>query len=95
MLDSLKSWTSPPALTDGLFPKRLPAKIFHGGVTHVETRDLRQLQDAKKLAVTNLYRNIYKDKDKVKHRVGKCHGYDGYIRVKKMGSWGKKFRRPK
>ena len=66
MLDSLKSWTSPPALTDGLFPKRLPAKIFHGGVTHVETRDLRQLQDAKKLAVTNLYRNIYKDKDKVK-----------------------------
>ena len=28
-------------------------------------------------------------------RVGKCHGYDGYIRVKKLGSWGKKFGRPK
>ena len=65
MLDSLKSWTSLPALTDGLFPKRLPGKIFHGGVTHAETRDLRQLPDAKKLAVTN--RNIHKeDKDKVK-----------------------------
>ena len=29
------------------------------------------------------------------HRVGKCHGYDGYIRIKKLGSWGKKFGRPK
>ena len=28
-------------------------------------------------------------------RVGKCHGYDGYIRVKKLASWGKKFGRPK
>ena len=28
-------------------------------------------------------------------RVGKCHGYDGYIRVKKFGSWGKKFGRSK
>ena len=28
-------------------------------------------------------------------RVGKCHGYDGYIRVKKLPSWGKKFGRPK
>ena len=26
-------------------------------------------------------------------RVGKCHGYDGYIRVKKLASWGKKFGR--
>ena len=32
---------------------------------------------------------------KVGGRVGKCHGYDGYIRVKKLGSWGKKFGRPK
>ena len=31
----------------------------------------------------------------VKVRDGKCHGYDGYIRVKKLGSWGKKFGRPK
>ena len=31
----------------------------------------------------------------VKVRVGKCHGYDGYIRVKKLGSWGKKFGMPK
>ena len=23
-------------------------------------------------------------------RVGKCHGYDGYIRVKKLASWSKK-----
>ena len=29
------------------------------------------------------------------NRVGKCHGYDGYIRVKKLASWGKKFGRPK
>ena len=29
------------------------------------------------------------------HRVGKCHGYDGYIRVKRLASWGKKFGRPK
>ena len=28
-------------------------------------------------------------------RVGKCHGYDGYIRVKKLANWGKKFGRPK
>ena len=28
-------------------------------------------------------------------RFGKCHGYDGYIRVKKLASWGKKFGRPK
>ena len=28
-------------------------------------------------------------------RVGKCHGYDGYIRVKKLATWGKKFERPK
>ena len=28
-------------------------------------------------------------------RVGKCHGYGGYIRVKKLASWGKKFGRPK
>ena len=28
-------------------------------------------------------------------RAGKCHGYDGYIRVKELGSWGKKFGRPK
>ena len=28
-------------------------------------------------------------------RVGKCHGYDRYIRVKKLGSWGKMFGRPK
>ena len=28
-------------------------------------------------------------------RVGKCHGYDGYIRVNKLDSWGKKFWRPK
>ena len=28
-------------------------------------------------------------------RDGKCHGYDGYIRVKKLASWGKKFGRPK
>ena len=28
-------------------------------------------------------------------RVGKCHGYDGYIPVKKLASWGKKFGRPK
>ena len=28
-------------------------------------------------------------------RVGKCHGYDGYIRVKKLASLGKKFGRPK
>ena len=28
-------------------------------------------------------------------RVAKCHGYDGYIRVKELGSWGKKFGRPK
>ena len=28
-------------------------------------------------------------------RVGKCHGYDGYIRVKKLASWGKKFGRLK
>ena len=26
-----------------------------------------------------------------KNRVAKCHGYDGYIRVKKLASWGKKF----
>ena len=26
-------------------------------------------------------------------RVAKCHGYDGYIRVKVFGSWGKKFGR--
>ena len=24
-------------------------------------------------------------------KVGKCHGYDGYIRVKKLASWGKNF----
>ena len=30
-----------------------------------------------------------------KNRVGKCQGYDGYIRVKKLASWGKKFGRPK
>ena len=35
------------------------------------------------------------EKIKVSDRVGKCHGYDGYIRVKKLGSWGKKFGRPK
>ena len=28
-------------------------------------------------------------------RVGKCHGYDGYIRVKKLASWGKKVGRLK
>ena len=28
-------------------------------------------------------------------RVGKCHGYDGYIRVKKLASLGKKFGTPK
>ena len=28
-------------------------------------------------------------------RVAKCHGYDGYIRVKELASWGKKFRRAK
>ena len=28
-------------------------------------------------------------------RVAKCHGFDGYIRVKKLASWGKKFGRPK
>ena len=33
--------------------------------------------------------------DEGKGRVGKCHGYDGYIRVKKLASWGKKFGRPK
>ena len=85
MLDSLKSWTSLPALTDGLFPKRLPGKIFHGGVTHVETRDLRQLPDAKKLAVTNLYRNIHKDKDKVKHQAGpKCIQLEVWIGLVRM-----------
>ena len=26
-------------------------------------------------------------------RVAKCHGYGGYIRVKKLGGWGKKFGR--
>ena len=26
-------------------------------------------------------------------RVGKCHGYGGYIRVKKLEGWGKKFGR--
>ena len=26
---------------------------------------------------------------------GKCHGYDRYIREKKLASWGKKFGRPK
>ena len=24
-------------------------------------------------------------------RVAKCHGYDGFIRVKKLASWSKKF----
>ena len=33
--------------------------------------------------------------NRLKSRVGKCHGYDGYIRVKKLGSWGKNFGRPK
>ena len=33
--------------------------------------------------------------DEGKGRVGKCHGYDGYIRVKKLASWGKKFGRLK
>ena len=28
-------------------------------------------------------------------RVAKCHGYDGFIRVKKLASWSKKFGRPK
>ena len=28
-------------------------------------------------------------------RAGKCHGSDGYIRVKKLASWGKKFGRLK
>ena len=78
MLDSLKSWTSLPALTDGLFPKRLPGKIFHAG-------DLRQLPDAKKLAVTNLYRNIHKDKDKVKHQAGpKCIQLEVWIGLVRM-----------
>ena len=27
-------------------------------------------------------------------RVAKCHGYDGYIRVKILEGWGKKCRRP-
>ena len=35
------------------------------------------------------------ENNKIKVRVGKCHGYDGYIRVKKLASWGKKFGRPK
>ena len=26
-------------------------------------------------------------------RVAKCHGYDGYIRVKIFRGWGKKFER--
>ena len=26
-------------------------------------------------------------------RVAKCHGYGGYIRVKKLEGWGKKFGR--
>ena len=30
-----------------------------------------------------------------KTRVGKCHGYDGYIRVKKLASSGKKFGKTK
>ena len=25
------------------------------------------------------------------HRVAKCHGYDGYIRVKILAGWGKSF----
>ena len=28
-------------------------------------------------------------------RVAKCHGYDGYIRVKELASWGKKLGRNK
>ena len=35
------------------------------------------------------------EENEVMVRVGKCHGYDGYIRVKKLASWGKKFGRPK
>ena len=27
----------------------------------------------------------------MKSRVAKCHGYDGYIRVKIFAVWGKKF----
>ena len=33
--------------------------------------------------------------DSLEHRVGKCHGYDGYIRVKRMASSDKKFGRTK
>ena len=29
----------------------------------------------------------------VSNRVAKCHGYGGYIRVKKLEVWGKKFER--
>ena len=32
---------------------------------------------------------------KGKIRVAKCHGYDGYIRAKKLASWGNKFGRTK
>ena len=31
----------------------------------------------------------------IKHRVAKCHGYDGYTRVKKLASWGKNIGRVK
>ena len=31
----------------------------------------------------------------VTFRVAKCHGYDGYIRVKELANWGKKLGRNK
>ena len=51
----------------------------------------RQIKVTKK---TKTDQNDRNDKDRYT-RVGKCHGYGGYIRVKILASWGKKFGRLK
>ena len=73
-------------------PIRLPVKLWLSATEGDEDMKLSRLDHWPEgiEAEETVWRDFYTG-----DRVGKCHGYDGYIRVKKLASWGKKFGRPK
>ena len=42
------------------------------------------------LSVSPIFQTLIPNCNPIVNRVAKCHGYGGYIRVKKLEGWGKK-----